>query len=562
MNILEQQIWPVKNWTIENFGLAKPGSRSVFLTKQMSKQGGFNTPAGRMTLEKIKARKKQAIKQAYNSVKKATTAEELTMPAIMTQFGAQNVNTEKLRLYLLQKWKRLGGKHDLVNLMKKNKVNSNGSLVLGNQVYKTLPEYNLWNPNGTPPNRNTLQDHNLIWKAEQLILQRNKNMLTPGKNYTNTPIFEARRLLSQVKNKSSLAYRNVNRQVKDEENAKKESANQEINNRNNLYHLNILEKKLKNSGQLNSSSHGQALRNKLNARKRQVANIEFAKITNKINKINTLSVLNHMEGLEKKGGKLNNPLLGPRIKAKINARRRQLQNIQAGVNAAKAAKNSNFQMYSGWINRNSSSAGLANTEKRLKNAKAFNHPRYGRNLRAKFNAKKRQLQNQSAAAVNKNFQMYSGWINGNSSSAGLVNTEKKLKNAKAFNHPQYGRSLRAKFNAKKRQLAQNASSAATQYNNKIYKLITSGTINNTASSVIPAELMKLRNKPNAKSQQMARNLLKKYINLMYGPAGKWKNMANNFKQQQTKLNGERYGPLHPELITNKNPWKPRRGWFW
>ena len=227
----------------------------------------------------------------------------------------------------------------------------------------------------------------------------------------------------------------------------------------------------------------------------------------------------------------------------------------------KSRANSNFQTYSGWINRPASMNSLNHAKKLLNNAKAFNHPQYGRNLRAKFNAKKRLLQNKDKVAANSNFQMYSRWINTAPSVNSLNDVKTKFNKFKALNHPQYGRSLRAKFNAKKRQLTQDLNSATTQYNNKIYKLITSGTVNNL--STMPSEMAQLRIKPNAKSQQMARNLVKKYVNLMYGPTGKAKNLPNNYKQQQSKLNMERYGPLHPEMITNTNPWKPsRRGWFW
>ena len=562
----EQNIWPNRNWNIQNFGLGKPGSRSVILTKMMINQGALKTPAGQAALERIKARKKQAIKKGYNSIQKLTTVDQLLGPALATQFGKQNANTNKLRLYLLQKWKRLGGNSPLIALMPMNKLNEKGYLTFGNRTYKTLPQYNLWNPNGTPPNANTLRDHNLIWKAEQMILQRMKNIVTPGKTWDNKPIYEARRLLSQVRNRNSLAYKNINRQLKNEENSQKESVNRRINNSSSLGGLNILEKDLRHSGHLNSTTHGQALRNKLNAKKRQVANQELTQLTNKINKTNSLNMLNTIEKIEKKSGKINNPLIGQRLKEKINAKRLKLQTEQATAVAAKAVAakeedktraNSNFQTYSGWINRPSSMNSLNHAKKLLNNAKAFNHPQYGRNLRAKFNAKKRLLQNKDKAAANSNFQMYSRWINASPSVNGLNDVKTRFNKYKAFNHPQYGRNLRAKFNAKKRQLTQNMNSA----NNKIYKLITSGTANNLRT--IPSELAQLRIKPNAKSQQMARNLVKKYVNLMYGPTGTAKNLPNNYKQQQSKLNMERYGPLHPEMITNTNPWRPsRRGWFW
>jgi len=422
----EQNIWPNRNWNIQNFGFGKLGSRSVILTKKMTNQGAFKTPAGQAALEKIKARKKQAIKKGYNSIQKRTTAKELAGPALMSLFGRHNANTNKLRLYLLQKWKRLGGNSDLVGITPMNKLNETGYLTFGNKMYNSMPQYNLWNPNGTQPNANTLRDHNLIWKAEEMLLQRLKNIAAPGKIWSNKPIYEARRLLSQVKNRNSLAYRNINGQVKREENWRRESANKHINEENSLHDLNMLEKRLKNSGQLNSPTNGQALRNKLNAKKRQVANKELVEFTNKINKISSLNMLNVINKYEKKKGTLNNPFIGARLKQKINAKRLQLKIEQAKAIAAKAAEaaakaqaakeeeksraNSNFQKYSGWINNSTSMNSLNHFKTHFNKYKTFNHPQYGRNLRAKFNAKKRLLQNKDKAAANRNFQMTARWL--------------------------------------------------------------------------------------------------------------------------------------------------------
>jgi cell division protein ZapA (FtsZ GTPase activity inhibitor) len=408
MNIIDKQVWPEGNWKPINFTFAGPGAVSVILSKKLNNSGVFKTPQGKAILEKIKERKKKAIKQGYNKVKSATTENELYMPSILFEIAKVNSNTNKLKLYTQQKWKRLGGWDPWVSaLAPQNKVGPNGFLTYGNRTYNTLPQYNIWNPNGTRPNRNTMQDLNLIWKAEQLLLQRHKNMHA-GKKYTNHPLWEARRLLSQVKNKSSYVYRNINGKVKKEENWHKESNNKRINDGNSLFHLNLIEKDLKSQGHLDSSTHGQSLRNKLNAKIRQVANKELEIISHRMNKLTTLNVLNHFEGLEKKSGTLNNPIIGKRIREKISEKRRQLQAEKVAANAAKAAKakanaNINLQMYSGWINSNSSLNSLNHTKKLLNNAKAFNNPSYGRVLRSKFNAKKRQLQSKGSAPVKKWF---------------------------------------------------------------------------------------------------------------------------------------------------------------
>lgn len=463
MNSVEPQIWPERNWNLKNLGYG-PGSFSVILTKKLSNQGLFKTPQGKAALERIKAREKQAIKKGYNIAKSATTKNELNIPVLLLELGTMNSNLNKLRLYAQQKWMRLGGANSLVALTPKNKVGPNGLLTFGNRTYNTMPQYNIWNPNGTRPNRAAMQDLNLIWKAEQLILQRIKNMLA-GKNFTERPVWEARRLLSQVKNKNSIIYKNINGKVRKEENSHKESANKRINEGNSLFVLNLVEKDLKSRGHLNSSTHGQDLRTKLNSKKRQVANKEFSSVSNRINKLTSLNLLNHFASIEKKKGALNNPLIGPRIKAKMNSRRKQIQVEKAAEAAAKLAKNTeeakakanlNFKTYSGWINSKNTLNGLMITEKMIKNKKGFDHPQYGRNLRIKLNTKKKEFQNKitakKKAEANEDFLKYSNWINTSRYINSLEITGKNLKERGKFNHPQYGRALRAKFNAKKREL--------------------------------------------------------------------------------------------------------------
>jgi hypothetical protein len=301
MNNNVSKIYPAGNWDISDL-LPLGGRQGVSTLRNFraSKMGMYNGPKGALLRNAVQKRKKEIIKQIYTKLKNANEKNIKLPYSSVLASNATNKNFKNLMIWWWQLQKRRKGEYVLPERLQYTEMwNPNWDpksrssplrIKLNiNKNLKSAQAYNIWNPNGTPPNAQTMRNIELIWKAEKLI----------SKNKSNNPqvVAEARKILNGVGNKNSYIYKNVNRMVAREENQLLSRANSNIEElqKNMILGINTsnTEKYIKNL--TSGLSTGQQVMNRVAKAKRNAVDAIVAKVNFK----SSYSVNNAVNKLKK-----------------------------------------------------------------------------------------------------------------------------------------------------------------------------------------------------------------------------------------------------------------------
>ena len=207
-------------------------------------------PALRARVKQEMGKKRKAvIKAIYNNVTSIKSANDprLSRLTVLHPIILNNKNTTNLIRYTKQRVSRLHGRKSAGFWNPTSRLNPSWNIKnpKSRSTIHIIPEppsslnlvtrqrYNIWNPNGTPPSRQVMNNLRKLWNVEKKLGLNHEvpwGSLKPQISYE-----QAKKILNTVVNKNSVVYKNIVREIKERQNfINKERHNSALKHMNNL----------------------------------------------------------------------------------------------------------------------------------------------------------------------------------------------------------------------------------------------------------------------------------------------------------------------------------------
>lgn len=190
-------------------------------------------PALRARVKQEMGKKRKAvIKAIYNNVTSIKSANDprLSRLTVLHPIILNNKNTTNLIRYTKQRVSRLHGRKSAGFWNPVSRLNPSWNIKnpKSRSTIHIIPEppsslnlvtrqrYNIWNPNGTPPSRQVMNNLRKLWNVEKKLGLNHEapwGSLKPQISYE-----QAKKILNTVVNKNSIVYKNIVREIKERRN--------------------------------------------------------------------------------------------------------------------------------------------------------------------------------------------------------------------------------------------------------------------------------------------------------------------------------------------------------